>query len=241
MPKLKTKFYGWRVGARAGVETSWPACAREVIGASGALYRSFTSEAEARRFAGLDVEGDGDVDVDAPATLPASLPRLRAVSAPASPTSGDDRVHTDGSWDPRTGRIGIGVVDANVNAKGARRLRGWMTLDEFHVAFGVQCVGSSSLAELAAVLCALQHLEPRAITICADNIGVTEWMAGRWRIKEPVIQVLIDAIRATIEARKWPQPAFVHVRGHAGDPLNEAADRLAGGRDKTGELVPIRK
>lgn len=47
----KTKFYGVRVGRQPGVFSSWPACQVQVKGFSGAVFKSFPTEQEAREFA----------------------------------------------------------------------------------------------------------------------------------------------------------------------------------------------
>jgi len=94
-------------------------------------------------------------------------------------------------------------------------------------------------AELAAIVRALEvtkHVRERILihTDSAYSIGcATLWLAGwkrnGWRNskKEPVAnQDLVRALDAAIEARRGPTE-FRKVKGHSGDPGNEAADALA--------------
>lgn len=52
----KKKFYAYQIGAKKGITDNWSECAEIVGGQSGAKYKSFESEGEARRWleAGAD-------------------------------------------------------------------------------------------------------------------------------------------------------------------------------------------
>lgn len=179
---------------------TWKECEKHTKGVSASVCRAFANEALARAFA------DG-------------------VAAVAAVGDGE-RVYTDGSWisaGASMGRIGWGVVDGDV------KLRGELSLAAFQCKFAVAGKGSSSLAELCAVLCAMEQLKPRPVTICADNMGVKMWLTGEWKAKEPPIRALVDAIRRVQRERGWPSLTYVHIPGHSGIAGNEAADRLACG------------
>lgn len=45
---MTRKYYAVKKGRHPGIYLTWPACQREVVGFSGAIYRSFTDENEAK-------------------------------------------------------------------------------------------------------------------------------------------------------------------------------------------------
>ena len=48
------KFYAVKEGKKPGIYMSWDECKEQVNGYSGAVYKSFTSEDEAKAFIGKD-------------------------------------------------------------------------------------------------------------------------------------------------------------------------------------------
>lgn len=93
------------------------------------------------------------------------------------------------------------------------------------------------MGELMAVLDLLQqtaHIDDDLVIFCDSRYvidSITKWMAGwkrkGWRKKDgkPVLNVeLMKALDAAMTGRKV---RFEWVKGHAGHPLNEQADRLA--------------
>ena len=113
---------------------------------------------------------------------------------------------------------------------------GWYA-DDDHWASGGWAHGTNNMGELMGVLDLLQqtaHLDDDLLNYCDStyvNNSVTKWMAG-WKRKgwkkgdgKPVLNVdLMKAIDAAMQGRKV---RFAWVKGHAGHPLNEEADRLA--------------
>lgn len=97
--------------------------------------------------------------------------------------------------------------------------------------------GTNNMGELMGVLDLLQqtaHLDEDLLVYC-DSLyvinSVTKWMPGwkrkGWRKKDgqPVLNVeLMQRIDTLMQGRRV---RFEWVKGHAGHPLNEAADRLA--------------
>ncbi len=90
--------------------------------------------------------------------------------------------------------------------------------------------------EMMAAIMALEALkEPCAVTLYTDSVyvrsGILEWLAG-WKLrgwktasKQPVKNV--DLWQRLDTARLPHQVDWHWVKGHAGDPGNEAADALA--------------
>lgn len=119
---------------------------------------------------------------------------------------------------------------------------GWY-VDEGRWAAGGQPLGTNNIGELAAVVDLLRQSEgvDELLILCDSQYVInsaTKWMAG-WKRKgwrkadgKPVMnRELLEELDRLLAARKATGGVvrFEWVRGHAGHPLNEAADRLANG------------
>ena len=130
-------------------------------------------------------------------------------------------VYADGGCDPNPGSGGWGVVISEPD--GVQEL------------CGGERDTTNNRMELTAAIRALEHFPEKAqIEIRCDSQyvvkSVTEWMQGwkakGWRtttgdVKNVELMKRLDELNAARDV-KW-----TWVRGHAGDPLNERADRLA--------------
>lgn len=130
------------------------------------------------------------------------------------------------------------IAAADGSALGNPGPAGWAWyVDEGCWAAGGWAHGTNNMGELMGVLDLLQqtaHLDEDLLVYC-DSLyvinSVTKWMPGwkrkGWRKKDgqPVLNVeLMQRIDALMQGRRV---RFEWVKGHAGHPLNEAADRLA--------------
>lgn len=119
---------------------------------------------------------------------------------------------------------------------------GWYVDDERWAAGGAR-MGTNNIGELTAVLDLLQQTRGvDDLRILCDSRyvidSITKWMPG-WKRKgwkkadgKPVMNVeLMQALDALMAERRAAggRVTFEWVKGHAGHPLNEAADRLANG------------
>jgi ribonuclease HI len=97
--------------------------------------------------------------------------------------------------------------------------------------------GTNNMGELMAVLDLLRqtaHVDDDLLVYCDSmyviNI-VTQWMAGwkrkGWRKKDGKPVLNVDLVQAIDTAIKGRRVEFEWVKGHAGHPLNEAADQRA--------------
>ncbi|MGI3782313.1 MAG: RNase H family protein [Janthinobacterium lividum] len=133
------------------------------------------------------------------------------------------------------------VAAADGSALGNPGPAGWAWyVDESTWASGGWPRGTNNMGELMAVLDLLRqtaHVDDDLLVYCDSmyviNI-VTQWMAGwkrkGWRKKDgkPVLNVdLVQAIDVALLDRKGRPVRFEWVKGHAGHPLNEEADRRA--------------
>jgi ribonuclease HI len=115
---------------------------------------------------------------------------------------------------------------------------GWF-VDEECWAVGGWAHGTNNRAELTAVLDLLQqtaHLDEELLVYCDSTYvinAITKWMAGwkrrGWRKGDGKPVLNVEIMQALDEAMLGRRVRFVWVKGHSGQELNEAADRLANG------------
>jgi ribonuclease HI len=98
---------------------------------------------------------------------------------------------------------------------------------------GSEAESTSNRMELVAVREAIR-LAPAGVPleVMADSRNAVMWLTGGYKRKHPaVIQLCseIDRLVAERSAAGAPDVTFTHVQGHAGNVLNERADKLATG------------
>jgi ribonuclease HI len=130
------------------------------------------------------------------------------------------------------------VAAADGSALGNPGPAGWAWyVDDTHWASGGWPHGTNNMGELTAVLRLLEAtagIDDDLLVYCDSTYAintVTKWMAG-WKRRgwkkgdgKPVLNLeIVQALDAAMVGRRV---RFEWVKGHAGHPLNEAADRLA--------------
>src|SRR5690606_4763430 len=180
------------------------------------------------------------------------LAHLGLLSAP--PTGGTPIIpHVPGPKQGRTSRPGATdsiepvtiTAAADGSALGNPGPAGWgWYIDGDRWAAGGWSHGTNNQGELTAVLDLLTqtaHLPDDLVIYCDSQYAInsiSKWMAGwkrrGWRKADgkPVMNVeILKALDACMTqfAAQGRKVEFRWVRGHAGHPLNEAADRLANG------------
>lgn len=130
------------------------------------------------------------------------------------------------------------IAAADGSALGNPGPAGWAWyIDDDRWAAGGWPHGTNNMGELTAVLDLLRqtaHLDDDVLIFCDSRYvinSITQWMPGwkrnGWRKKDrkPVLNLeLMKSLDAAMAGRRV---SFEWVKGHAGHPLNEAADRLA--------------
>ncbi|GJD56330.1 Ribonuclease HI [Methylobacterium dankookense] len=140
-------------------------------------------------------------------------------------------VYTDGGCEPNPGPGGWGVVITATEGN-----------QEF---YGGELSTTNNRMELTAAIRALERFpEGASIEIRCDSQyvikSVTEWLPGwkarGWRNTQGVVKN-VDLMQRLDELANRRNVIWTWVRGHAGDPLNERADCLAGrGRQEAAGL-----
>jgi ribonuclease HI len=139
-------------------------------------------------------------------------------------------IHTDGAC---SGNLGKGAWAAQL-----RRMDGEQELKKAKSLSGCDIATTKYRMELTAVIKAIEFLrpdEPQPVHVVSDSLyvvqGVTEylamWKANGWRTNSKKVVKNVDLWRLLDALISGRDVSWEWVRGHNGDPRNEAVDRLA--------------
>ena len=201
---MAKKYYAVRAGRIPGIYEKWADCQKQVTGYSGAIFKSFPSLEEARRF----IAGTADTQ-----------PRdIQAIVPDQSPNPAAAIAYVDGSYDPKTKAYACGVV-LFYNGQ-EHRLSKKYTDPEMAEMRNV--AGEIMGATEAISFCLAKRIP--ALQIYHDYEGVARWADGSWRANKAGTKAYSEACRA---AGQQLSLRFHKVKGHSGDKYNDLADLLA--------------
>ena len=195
------KYYAVRKGYNPGIYTTWDDCKRQTEHFSGAEFKSFSSEADAKAYlAGTDMMS-AIVEYLHPST--SDLPDVYAF--------------VDGSYNPTTEVYGYGGF---LMVNGKEYILQGSADDEFKSMRNVAGEVDGSVRAITEAI----NMGLNEITIFYDYYGIEKWISGEWQAKN-------DKTRAyrmfVAEHASDIKINFVHVKGHTGIEGNERADKLA--------------
>jgi ribonuclease HI len=162
----------------------------------------------------VEMEGELVSDEEMGGSGPKATVNTAMRESPQSPPDDDTIViYTDGACSGNPGPAGVGVYLQRANE-----------IVEVSEYIGS---GTNNIAELTAILRALQNLDEsehdRRIHLYTDSGWSLGVLIGGWKAKTNL--ELIDEIRERMA--KFPRLELLKVKGHAGLEGNEEADRLA--------------
>ena len=204
-----------RRGRKTGVFLNWEDCKQQVMGFSGASYKSFPTLEEAQAF----VRGESPPAQTAGAQavpLPGEAGCFSGETARSSKEQAS--AYVDGSFDVRTGRFGCGVVFFHGGEKQCL-FRGY---DDAALREMRNVAGEIKGAEWAMRLCAEKGI--RDLILYHDYEGIAKWCTGEWKANKEGTRAYRDFYRSL---QGKVNVTFQKVKGHSGDRYNEEADRLA--------------
>lgn len=161
------KYYAVKVGRKQGIFQSWGACRKQVEGYSGALYKSFSSLNDAKRY--LNPES----------------------SSPPVLKQGDlksIKVYVDGSYKASIGNYSYGCV---ILTDKRQTLSGVGT-NRQHTA--LRNVAGELLGTMKAIEWAYQH-HYEEIIIYHDYAGIANWATGEWKARKDETQEYVVFIK----------------------------------------------
>ena len=149
---MAEKYYAVKKGLKTGIFRTWDECKASVSGYSGAVYKSFQSEEEARSFLGLN--GQKEEGVQNPCCV---------------------EIYVDGSYNSATGEFSYGMVVLD----GGQEETCSQSFQDEELATMRNVAGEIKGAE-AAMQYALDH-GIREIAIYHDYEGIAKWCLGEWK------------------------------------------------------------
>ncbi len=212
------KFYAVAKGRQTGIFTSWPEAQRLVKGFAGAVFKSFKTREEAQAFLENPSYGSGTPKKSSKASPGKHFSKV------VQKTDYPDNsvvVYTDGGAIGNPGPGGYGVVFQNG--------------EQFSGGFNRT---TNNRMELMAVIVALEALkgETRPIFLHSDSRyvvdGITKnwaksWKRRGWKKSDGSPAMNSDLWARLLDLLPGLTIRFIWVKGHAGNPLNEACDHLA--------------
>jgi ribonuclease HI len=195
------KVYAVRKGRKVGLFYSWPVCQEQIKGYSGAEYKSFKTEEEAKNY----LTGGGSS---------APLPEVEMI-APSPETM---LAYVDGSYNSATQEYSAGVVALWQGAE----ITFSQKADDPTLK-SMRNVAGETMGARIAMEYALQQ-QAKTLVIYHDYEGVEKWCTKAWEAKQEGTKrykAYYDQAARQLDIR------FVKVKAHTGDQYNEQADQLA--------------
>jgi ribonuclease HI len=162
-----TKYYAVRKGRQTGVFETWAECQKQIIGFSGAEFKSFPTRAEAQAFAEGAASKEAVLDV---------LPSVYAF--------------TDGSFNTGENRYGYGGFLHYSETEEDIPLRGHGDGDYADSRNVAGEVFGAIAAMQQAVALGLSEM-----TLFYDYEGVAKWPTGVWKANKPISQRYVEEYR----------------------------------------------
>ena len=201
MATKKPKFYAVREGREKGIFTSWAECKNAIFGFSGAVYKSFESEAAARAwFNGESLTPTFTEEQNAATSITSFL--------------ADYEVYTDGSY-----------VDGRYSWAYAFVKEDEVVYEDSDVGKNPAAAVMRNVAgEIAAALYAVKRAAEMGVKIRIhhDYAGISFWVTGEWRAKNEFTQVY-----AKLMHEYKGIYVFEKVKGHSGNKFNDYVDKKA--------------
>lgn len=194
---MAKKVYAVLNGRHPGIYHTWAQCQEQIHGFSGAVYKSFSSLAQAEEYMNMGAKDQAEQ---------AQQVQTEAIA------------YVDGSYQADSREFSCGVVlfhnggEEHFSERYCDR-----ELAQMH-----NVAGEIMGARKAIQYCLDNQI--KSVTIFHDYEGIAKWCTGQWQAKKAgtkEYQAFYD------QAKKKMEIHFVKVKGHSGDQYNDLADQLA--------------
>ncbi|NBG86996.1 ribonuclease H1 domain-containing protein [Isachenkonia alkalipeptolytica] len=218
----KKKVYGVKNGKVPGIYKTWQECEKQIKGYSGAEYKGFSTEEEAKIY----VYGTGvkALREEENKNAKKSTEEQEKSSSMSNNTIKDPNIlkaYVDGSYNQGTKEYSCGVV-LLLNGK---ELLFSKKGNAPHLASMRNVAGELLGAQYAMAFALKNQGKFKELWIYHDYTGIEKWCTGEWKTKqagtEAYKKYYQEKIRGKVDVR------FKKVRAHSGDHYNDKADELA--------------
>ena len=207
------KYYAVKAGHKIGIFESWTDCQAATTGFSGADFKAFNSQEEAKAY--LD-----NVDV----ILQKIQEDIRG---------GNIVAFCDGSFDEPSQRYSFGVLIID-SAMHQHEICGSSRNEKY--------ISANNVAgEILGVINALDWAVSNGyekIKIYHDYEGLSKWISGEWEVKSEVSKMFVAVYKAKFA--DLLNVEFEKVKGHSNNKFNNKADELAKRALSDNARVPIK-
>lgn len=215
----KKKVYAVRRGRQTGIFYTWDACKAAVAGFSGAVYKSFLTEEEARAYLAGDAACVGNDGACTEKTGTAMKSSAKDLENPEIPPEGQIIAYVDGSFEVSLGRYAYGCVILTPDGEIIRKSGGGNDPE----AAALRNVTGEMLGAMYVVKWCIEQ-GFTAVDIRYDYMGIEMWATGGWKAKNPLTQKYAEYMQ---RCSGKINITFQKIAAHTGNKYNEEADKLA--------------
>ena len=243
----KKKVYAVRKGRKTGLFYTWDECKAAIEGYSGAVFRGFLTEEEAKVYLmgcaeseGTDTKkaACGNAVTEECATEKAAygeavteeyatekLAYGKCVSEKQMsedseiPEPGQIIAYVDGSFEVSLGRYAYGCVILTPEGEIIRKSGSGNNPESA----ALRIVTGEMLGSMNAVKWCIEH-GYSAVDIRYDYMGIEMWATGGWKAKNELTQKYAEYMQRNAQRMKI---TFRKIAAHTGNKYNEEADKLA--------------
>lgn len=217
----KKKVYAVRKGKATGIFYTWDECKAAVDGFSGAVYKGFFTEEEARTYlAGEAMFQKGIEECVSDGVNGNSVKKASDTFAESEiPEPGQIIAYVDGSFEVSLGRYAYGCVILTPEGEIIRESGGGDNPESA----ALRNVTGEMLGSMFAVQWCIKH-GYQAVDIRYDYMGIEMWATGGWKAKNSLTQKYAEYMQRNAQRVKI---TFKKIAAHTGNKYNEEADKLA--------------
>lgn len=231
-----SKIYAVRKGKVPGIYITWSECRKQVVGFSGAIYKSFARMEEAEEYMQVKQE-EITIELESMATTNLKSEHVNKLKY-LHLAENMAVIYIDGSKRPSVNHKGSGtycyyggkeyVLSVSCTQKGLLKYGIEESMD-------VMSSPTMELLAMAETLLRLHSLKqkrfekPFILNFVSDYIGVKEWLSGAWSTEKSYIEKIVSSCNAVIQdlLKSNVHVYCGHCNGHIGIYGNERADREA--------------
>lgn len=210
---MNKKYYVVLKGKKTGIFNSWNECKKNVLGFSGAVYKSFGDLESANEYFKNGI-------LDDKKTKPLKITNdLVEKDVQASLQKGYTISFVDGSYDQKIKRFGYGALIFNSSQK--KEIFKSFNSPEF---LESRNVSGEIFGVIAVLNWCIEH-NIKKIKIYYDYEGIERWFDNSWEAKTKIAKFYVAQLENI--KNKFDSILFYKVIAHSNITYNEIADKLA--------------